>query len=102
MPVFLQARKDLGIQRGGLVLLAAARFAGLLEDMLVVARRAASLLDGFLDDRNDRVVRDAAFAWTVVVHDVAKTQRPLLHLYNSRVEKCLAARQAPSRDRGHA
>src|SRR5215471_4575460 len=47
--------------------------------MFRVARRAARLSDGLVNDGDDCVVGDASFPWTVVIHDVAETQRALLH-----------------------
>src|SRR5215831_16569066 len=47
--------------------------------MFRVARRAARLSDGLVNDGDDGVVGDASFSWTVVIHDVAETQRALLH-----------------------
>jgi hypothetical protein len=32
-----------------------------------------------VDDGYDGVIRQASLSWTVVVHDVAETQRALLH-----------------------
>src|SRR5262244_3444762 len=47
--------------------------------MLRVARRATRLFDGLINDGDDCVVGNASFSWTVVIHDVAETQRALLH-----------------------
>jgi len=77
----------------------------MLVDVFVIARRAARLLDRVFDDRDNRVIGETALARTVVVHDVAETQRALLlHQKNSRVEKspcgarCAEPRKAAMRE----
>jgi hypothetical protein len=47
--------------------------------VLGIARRAACLLDVFLDHRHDGVVGHAPLARTVVVQYVTETQPALLH-----------------------
>jgi hypothetical protein len=64
---------------GRLLLPTLRRFFPVLVDVLGVARRTACLADGVFDNRDDRMIRDASFTRTIVVHDVAETQRALLH-----------------------
>jgi hypothetical protein len=47
--------------------------------VLGIAGRAPRLPDVFVDNGDNRMICEASFARTVVVHDVAKTQRALLH-----------------------
>ena len=47
--------------------------------MFGVAGGASGLPDGFADKRDNGVIGDASLSGTVVVHDVAETQRALLH-----------------------
>jgi hypothetical protein len=44
-----------------------------------VAGGAPGLLDGVTHHGDDRVIRDPALTWTVVVHDVTKPRLALLH-----------------------
>jgi hypothetical protein len=50
-----------------------------LEDVLGVTRGAPGLSNRILDDGDNGMVGNASFPRTVVVHEVAKTQRALLH-----------------------
>jgi hypothetical protein len=43
------------------------------------AGRAAGLPDRVIDQRDNHVIGDAPFTWTVVFYQVAKPQRALLH-----------------------
>jgi hypothetical protein len=47
--------------------------------MVRIARRATRLLDLILDHRNDRVIRNAALARTIVVENVTEPKPALLH-----------------------
>jgi hypothetical protein len=50
-----------------------------LEGMFGIARGTPGLPDGIIHDGDDGMVGNASFTWAVVVHEVAKTQRALLH-----------------------
>ena len=52
---------------------------GLLVFVVSVARRAAGLLHLIVDHRDDRMIRDAALARTVVVQNVTEPKPALLH-----------------------
>jgi hypothetical protein len=47
--------------------------------MLGVARRTPCLPDFVVDERHHHVIGDASLARTVVIHEIAETQRTLLH-----------------------
>ena len=51
--------------------------------MFGIAGSATRLPNGFTDHRDNHVLRDASFTRTVVINDVAKPQRALLHSTNS-------------------
>src|SRR5579863_10719183 len=77
-----------GFHLRAVVLLLAARHPRSFVDMLGVARRTPGLFDGLAHQGDDDVVGETAFAGTVVVHDVAETQRTLLHSVTPRARHC--------------
>src|SRR4051812_22706458 len=64
---------------GGVALLLPRRLAALV-DVLGVTRRAAGLLDVFLDHGDDGVIGHAPLTRTVIVQNVTETQPALLHV----------------------
>ena len=73
------AGEDFLVERPGGVFLSTTGRGAALVGVLGVAGRAASLLDALFHHGNDRVVRHASLARTVIVHDVTETQPALLH-----------------------
>src|SRR5439155_11821119 len=69
------ARHELAV----LVLLATPRSFRPLEHVFCVTGGATGLSNPVIHNCDDRVVRYSSFPWTVIVHEVAKTQRALLH-----------------------
>jgi hypothetical protein len=63
----------------GLVFLARPRLVTGLEDVLGLAGRTSSLSNCGTDQGDNYVICNASFAWTIVIHVVANTQRALLH-----------------------
>jgi hypothetical protein len=63
----------------GLVFLARPRLVTGLEDVLGLAGRTSSLSNCGTDQSDNYVICNASFAWTIVIHVVANTQRALLH-----------------------
>ena len=80
------ARQHFLIERPvGVLLLASPRHPGVPVVVLGIAGGTARLLDGLVDHRHDRVIRDPAFARTVVVQNVTKPRLALLHQSPRRV-----------------
>src|SRR6185436_5222625 len=72
--------QDLCVQgRGGLRLPTLARHLRMLVIVFGVACGAPGLLHVGVDHGNDRVVRDPALAWTIIVQNVTKPKLALLH-----------------------
>ena len=76
---FGDAGEDFLVECPGGVFLSATGRSAAFVGVLGVAGRATSLLDVLFHHGNDRVVRHASLARTIVVHDVTETQPALLH-----------------------
>jgi hypothetical protein len=64
---------------GGLLLLAGPRLRAGLEDVFSLAGGTSCLSNCGTNQGDNYVICNASFAWTIVIHVVANTQRALLH-----------------------
>jgi hypothetical protein len=83
------------------LLLTEARLAAVFVNVFSVAGRATRLANAVFDEGDNRVISEASLTWTVVVHDVAKTQRALLHsILPTNVHNRFSARPGPANGSG--